>query len=432
MEPNNNLTSEKNLDYISGDEDVLLLQKKSLCKIVDDGITVPRLELFYGNVNIPLRYISLSLLTLKAVCVVLCTRLSLIFPAKDGLNYIPSVAVVCSEFIKLSVSLTMIFLTTAKRDIREFPRALCMEITSDKLGNLIILIPGFLFLFQNNLLYMSLKRLPAALYQVMYQLKILTTTYFSVLILKRKLSLTRWFACFLLIFGVVMIPKKSKHSSVVPTSGLSELIIGLLAAFSSSFTSGLGAVILEKVLKDTDERTNAGDGGFQTTVWGRNVILALVGISGGIPLAYFTSKDLIHENGIFQGFSPFVLLVICLNAGTGFVVVAVLKYADGILKCFCNAISIVVITLISWLFLGDTKMTPRFAIAAAIVICAVTIYSLDKVIFEKFNMFKQPIFTKISSDKTNVITSIESSGQVENVAKDIENSPLINNANPKI
>ncbi|OII71837.1 UDP N-acetylglucosamine transporter-like nucleotide sugar transporter [Cryptosporidium ubiquitum] len=431
MVSKNSLTKGKGLESTSKDEGILFHEKRSLFKIRDNGSAVPRLELFYGNLNIPLRYISLLLLALKAVCVVLCTRLSFRFPAKDGHNYIPSVAVVCSEFIKLTVSLIMIFFTTGKKDIKAFPKALYLEFTSDKFGNLVVLIPGVLFLFQNNLLYISLKRLPAALYQVMYQLKILTTTYFSVLILKRKLSLTRWFACFLLIFGVVMIPKKSKHSSVEPNSGLSEFIIGLFAAFTSSFTSGLGAVVLEKVLKDTDERIRVGNGGFQTTVWGRNVILALVGIIGGVPLAYFSSKELIREHGIFQGFSPFVLLVICLNAGTGFVVVAVLKYADGILKCFCNALSIVLITLISWLFLGDTKMTPRFAFAATVVVCAVTIYSLDKAIPQKFFNVSELFRSKDLSGNPNTLGSIEKGEKSENVAKDLEDSPLIN-ANSKI
>ncbi|KAK9174017.1 Nucleotide-sugar transporter family protein [Cryptosporidium meleagridis] len=413
----------KNSEYTLKDDGVLLTEKRSLFKICDNGVTIPRLELFYGYLNIPLRYISLLLLALKAVCVVLCTRLSFRFPAKDGRNYIPSVAVVCSEFIKLTVSLVMIFITTAKKDIRAFPKALYLEFVSDKSGNLIVLIPGVLFLFQNNLLYISLKRLPAALYQVMYQLKILTTTYFSVLILKRKLSLTRWFACFLLIFGVVMIPKKSKHSAV-HTSGLSEFIIGLFAAFTSSFTSGLGAVVLEKVLKDTDERIHSGNGEFQTTVWGRNVILAIVGIIGGVPLAYFSSKDQIAQYGVFQGFSPFVLLVICLNAGTGFVVVAVLKYADGILKCFCNALSIVLITLISWLFLGDTKMTPRFAFAATIVVCAVTIYSLDKVIPRKF--YSTELFSsKLLSKNANTSDSAEKTEQFKGLERDPEKSFLI-------
>ncbi|KAH8581637.1 UDP N-acetylglucosamine transporter-like nucleotide sugar transporter [Cryptosporidium sp. chipmunk genotype I] len=416
---------EKNSVYTSKDDDVLLQEKRSLFNIRDNGVTVPRLELFYGNLNIPLRYISLLLLALKAVCIVLCTRLSFRFPAKDGHNYISSVAVVCSEFIKLAVSLTMIFITTAKKDIRAFPKALYSEFTSDELGNLIVLIPGVLFLLQNNLLYISLKRLPAALYQVLYQLKILTTTYFSVLILKRKLSLTRWFACFLLVFGVIMIPKKSKHSSAEPTSDLSEFIIGLFAAFTSSFTSGLGAVVLEKVLKDTDKRVQTGHGEFQTSVWGRNVILALVGIIGGIPLAYFSSREQIAKHGVFQGFSPFVLLVVCLNAGNGFIVVAVLKYADGILKCFCNALSIVLITLISWLFLGDTEMTPRFAFAATVVVCAVTLYSLDKVITWKFYNVTELFSSKLSSKNDKALDPVGKSEQFENVAKDLEESPLI-------
>lgn len=369
------LSSKTKDDALKGD--VLLEETgKKLISINDNGITVPTLSLFYGKLVIQLRYISLLLLVLKTVLVVLCTRLSFRFPAKDGFVFIPSVAVVVAEFIKLSVSLTMIFILTAKKDIREFPRALHRELTADGQGNLIILIPGVLFLFQNNLLYFSLKRLPAALYQVLYQLKILITSYFSVIILKRKLSFIRWFACILLIFGVVLIPKKpnSAHGSV---SGTSEFIIGLIAAMCSSFNSGLGAVVLEKVIKTSDERLRNG-ADFQTSVWGRNTILAIVGISLGIPLAYFTSKEKIIENGIFQGFSPFVLLVILLNAGTGFIVVAVLKYADGILKCFCNALSIIIVTLGSWLFLGDTQMSIQFAIAAVIVVAAVLIYSLDK------------------------------------------------------
>ncbi|KAF7457978.1 UDP N-acetylglucosamine transporter-like nucleotide sugar transporter [Cryptosporidium felis] len=406
--------------------DLLQPEKTNLLKIIDDGITIPRIELFYGNLVIPLRYISLILLVLKAVCVVLCTRLSFMFPAKDGHRFIPSVAVVCSEFIKLTFSLLMIFILTAKKDIRAFPKALYLEMTADVWGNLIVLIPGVLFLFQNNLLYISLKRLPAAVYQVMYQLKILTTTCFSVLILKRKLSLTRWFSCFLLVFGVVLIPKKSKHSPVEPLSGMTEFIIGLIAAFTSSFTSGLGAVVLEKVLKETDERTKSGNKDFQTTVWGRNVILALVGIFGGIPLAFFSSRELIGENGIFQGFSPFVLLVILLNAGTGFVVVAVLKYADGILKCFCNALSIVIITLVSWLFLGDTKMTPKFAVAATIVVCAVTIYSLDKVIPPKFNILcTEQISRLFSCRKNNLPNSTERDQHLNSDPCDLEKAPFL-------
>ena len=54
----------------------------------------------------------------------------------------------------------------------------------------------------------------------------------------------------------------------------------------------------------------------------------------------------------------------------------VLKYADGIVKCFCNAITIVLISIISWI-IEDSTPTAQFFLGALIVISAVNIYTLD-------------------------------------------------------
>ena len=65
-----------------------------------------------------------------------------------------------------------------------------------------ISVPGALFTIQNNLSFIALSYLDAATFQVMSQLKILTTAIMSVVMLKTKLDMTKWTSLFLLMIGV--------------------------------------------------------------------------------------------------------------------------------------------------------------------------------------------------------------------------------------
>ena len=68
-----------------------------------------------------------------------------------------------------------------------------------------LLIPSGLYTLQNNLLYIALSNLDAATYQVTYQLKILTTALFSVLMLGMKLDSFKWISLVLLMAGVSLV-----------------------------------------------------------------------------------------------------------------------------------------------------------------------------------------------------------------------------------
>jgi UDP-sugar transporter A1/2/3 len=81
------------------------------------------------------------------------------------------------------------------------------------------------------------------------------------------------------------------------------------------------------------------------------------------------------ERGFFQGYSPVVALVICLQALGGLVVAAVIKYADNILKGFAAALSIVLSSVISYFFLSDFHPTRYFLLGVLLVLASTALYN---------------------------------------------------------
>lgn len=80
-------------------------------------------------------------------------------------------------------------------------------------------IPAILYVVQNNLQYVAASNLDVATFQVTYQMKILTTAFFSVLMLGKRLSSTKWLSLLLLAVGVGIVQIQSTgHAS----SGTSE------------------------------------------------------------------------------------------------------------------------------------------------------------------------------------------------------------------
>jgi UDP-sugar transporter A1/2/3 len=67
---------------------------------------------------------------------------------------------------------------------------------------------------QNNLLFIALSNLDAATYQVTYQLKILTTALFSVLMLGKKLDSCKWVSLVILMAGVSFVQVSSINTFI--------------------------------------------------------------------------------------------------------------------------------------------------------------------------------------------------------------------------
>ncbi len=203
--------------------------------------------------------------------------------ARKGDMFFGTAAVVMAEFSKFLMSLWFLFIIDCNGNRQKFFDYL--RETSDVIDTLKISIPAVLYVLLNNLYYIALSNLDAAVFQVMYQLKLFTTAILSVIILKKKLSRIQWFSLLLLFFGVILAPVQTPenklnltqlaNSSVsLHTGSLKELnnarslkeseeeimktktderkknlLMGILAVATAAVVSAFSGVYFEKILK---------------------------------------------------------------------------------------------------------------------------------------------------------------------------------------
>ncbi|RUO96258.1 UDP-galactose transporter [Jimgerdemannia flammicorona] len=200
-------------------------------------------------------------------------------PDQPHKMYLASTAVAMSEMFKIIVCAYMIYSAhpLQKRSLRKLYNNLYTEIILQWRETAKLAIPASLYLVQNNLQYLALSLLDAATFQVTYQLKILTTALFSVLILNRTLRRIKWIALAILTVGIalVQLPPEAniftfgafntQDSAAVPSDldddphgslakrapGVApeNTLSGFVTVLIACILSGLAGVYFEKILK---------------------------------------------------------------------------------------------------------------------------------------------------------------------------------------
>lgn len=240
-----------------------------------------------------------------------------------------------------------------------------------------LIIPALCYLAQNNLFFFALSNLSVPTYQVTNQGKLLTTAILSRLILKKPISCVQYLSLVLLGLGVAVVTLSevrtidpSASSSLVSDSSsmLSQknYILGILAVICVCFTSAFAGVYFELVLT-SKANISVHKRNFQLAFW--SILIA----SGRI---LHSDMSKVKDGGLFQGFSPVVLLVIIFQALTGLVVSLTIKYAGNILKGFATSAAVAVAVIAS-IFMFGSKVGGSFFVGATMVGTAVKMYSLN-------------------------------------------------------
>jgi len=312
----------------------------------------------------------------------------------NGTGFLASTAVVCDECMKLTlctVVMIMYYIFKApsaymtplpyggspRKSVIGLLRFLRRECFGQSVVDIFKMsVPALCYTVQKNCLFLALTHLEAAVYQVTYQAKILTTALFSCALLGKPMSYKQVMALFVLTIGVAVIQVDGlvdrPHRDYLVEQ---KPIVGLVAVLCACMTSGFAGTFFELHLKTPSfsHSSCSPELAKEFSMWVRNMHLAMFALSIGVVGSLYKDGAIILEHGFLQGYTSLTWLVIFLEAAGGIVVALVIKYTDNILKNFATAISIVTSTAVSSLAMGFA-ITPAFCVGTVLVLLAVPMY----------------------------------------------------------
>ena len=264
--------------------------------------------------------------------------------------YNSQVAVLLQEIaVKLPLSLALLLYEARDPQVRH-------RLQADRWDWLAMGVPSVLYTLNMNSLYIGYRNVDAAIGQMMYESKIVFTAIFSVFLLGRRLDSQAWAGILALVLGVCIVQVDGTNSHKHGDNHA----VGLVAFFTAAVCSALASVYLEYMLKTSACRS----------VWLRNVQLAVYGsaISAlGLLIWPPTSRPL-------YGFNNWVFFSVIWQACGGLIVAVTLKYADSILRCFAQGVSLLVIVVASYLIFYRT-ITPIYALGMLHILLGLFAYN---------------------------------------------------------
>ncbi|KAL4226879.1 hypothetical protein ACF0H5_014858 [Mactra antiquata] len=305
-----------------------------------------------------LKYMSLFLLTAQNAVFILSMRY---VRTREGDLFFTTTAVILQEAIKCVMSLIIILIQEGS--MKSWLIHLRDNIIRQPMDCVKVSVPALVYTIQNNLIFVGVSNLDAAVFQVTYQLKILTTAILSVIMLKKQLTKIQWVALVILFVGVSTVQLQPDNIHESKSSVVQKPFLGLCVVLLACVLSGFAGVYFEKILKGT-----------QQSVWLRNVQLGAIGAVVGYITMETSDGPAVREKGFFYGYDGWVWFVILLQSCGGLIVAVVVKYADNILKGFATSASIIISCIGSVVFL-NTTLYKEFTIGATLVILATYLYS---------------------------------------------------------
>ncbi|KAK0587267.1 hypothetical protein LWI29_020201 [Acer saccharum] len=297
-------------------------------------------------------YFVAALLTILTSSQGILTTLS---QSNGGYKYDYATVPFLAEVFKLLVSSLLLW--------RECQKSPLPRMTTEWKSVRLYPIPSIIYLIHNNVQFATLTYVDTSTYQIMGNLKIVTTGILFRLFLRRKLSNLQWMAIVLLAVGTTTSQVKGCGEASCD-SLFAAPIQGYMLGVLSACLSALAGVYTEFLMKKNND-----------SLYWQNVQLYTFGAIFNMSRLLLDDFRGGFENGafwqrLFDGYSITTWLVVLNLGSTGLLVSWLMKYADNIVKVYSTSMAML-LTMVLSVYLFNFK--PTMQLFLGIIICMMSL-----------------------------------------------------------
>ncbi|KAL2233817.1 CMP-sialic acid transporter 1 [Sesamum indicum] len=298
-------------------------------------------------------YVVASLLTLLTSSQGILTTLS---QSNGGYKYDYATVPFLAEVFKLIVSCVLLW--------RECQRSPPPKMTTEWRSVRLFPIPSVIYLIHNNVQFATLTYVDTSTYQIMGNLKIVTTGILFRLFLKRKLSNLQWMAIVLLAIGTTTSQVKGCGEASCE-SLFSSPIQGYMLGILSACLSALAGVYTEFLMKKNSD-----------SLYWQNIQLYTFGAIFNMAKLVLDDFRSGFEKGpwwqrLLNGYTITTWMVVLNLGSTGLLVSWLMKYADNIVKVYSTSMAML-LTMVLSVFLFNFK--PTLQLFLGIFVCMMSLH----------------------------------------------------------
>jgi len=236
-------------------------------------------------------------------------------------------------------------------------------------------VPSMIYSVGNNLDMLCNQYMDSAMFQVLVQLKILTTAVLWRIAFQTPLEWRKWVALGLLTTGgaAAALPSGALSSGEdgAAQQTMSIKPFGMVLIFCYTMCSGLAGVYTEYIYKVTS---------FEESIHFQNFTMYTVGVVTNFGFYIYGNQETpLSENftSILRGYNFFTWCLIGNYAFMGLLTSFIMKFLDNIHKLLMSGASMYVSATLTCLLFGLLP-SPQFVLGMVIVSCALATYHWDK------------------------------------------------------